>query len=144
MTIDNTVDSVSYNGYVLQVEGNMNDWKKEKTFKFSSCYNNNPGELIINGTDSDKSEHCLRGGMMLLCAAADQTSPWHNFGSDLDNWVDNANNSTICSDEGSGSFVYNGLENNVQIIEDLHNKGAKKIWVDNNVASLRGTPKNSA
>ena len=144
MTIDNTVDSVSYNGYLLQVEGDVEDWEIEKTFKFSSCYNNNPGELIINGTDHDKSNHCLNGGMMLLCTAQDQSSPWHNFASDLDNWVDNVNNSTLCSDEGSGSMVNIGLENKVKIIEDLHNKGAKKIWSDNKVASLRGTPKNSA
>ena len=141
MTLDNDVHSVSYNGKELQVEGVLDDWEEGKTFSFSSCDDNNPGELVINGTDWNENDHCLKGGMMLMCTAENSTSPWHNFGSNLENWVDNEDNSTLCSNEGSGSMVSSGLRDQVGIILDLHGKGAKKIWSHKNVTSLKGTPK---
>ena len=142
MTIDNIVDSVSYNGYLLHVEGDVKVWRNEKTFEFSSCNNNNPGELVINGTDLNKNEvndACLGGGMMLRCTAEDTKSPWHNFVSNVANWVDNEDNSTVCSNEDN--MVTYGLKTNTKIIVDLHEKGAKKIWTKYYESSLKGTPK---
>ena len=142
MTIDDTVDSVSYNGYELQVEGDVKDWQVEKTFEFSSCYNHNLGALLINGTDWNKNKPngtCFGSGMMLRCTAEDTKSPWHNFTSNVDNWVDNEDNSTLCSNEDN--MVTYGLKTNTKIIVDLHEKGAKKIWTTKYESSLRGTPK---
>ena len=110
-------------------------------FSFESFSDSSPGELEIKGTDLQPSNHCFWAGLLLHCTASRTTSPWHNFGSNLENWVDNEDNSTLCSNEGSGSMVSSGLRDQVGIILDLHGKGAKKIWSHKNVTSLKGTPK---
>ena len=135
MTVDNIVDSVSYNNKTLWVHGVLDNWTIKKTFQFSSCDKSNPGELIINGTDLNENDHCTWGGMMLHCTAFDETSPWHNFTSNVKNWVNNEDpDSTLCSnDEGMVKFG--------KVPQGLKNEGAIKIWTNKKKASLKGKPK---
>ena len=51
-TIDNNVDSASYNQRPLIIStDDLNNWGKEKTVSFESCYDGSPGTLSINGFD---------------------------------------------------------------------------------------------
>ena len=62
----------------------------EKTITFLSCDHNDPGQLIIQGSDNQDEDHCKNGGLVLHCTASDENSPWHNFKSDAEHWrVDN-------------------------------------------------------
>ena len=51
LTIDNVIDSVTYNGIPLEVTGNTRMHTSENSFTFVSCYKSNPGVLTISGTD---------------------------------------------------------------------------------------------
>ena len=139
MTIDDIVDSVSYNGDVLDVQGVLDNWRMEKTFNFITCDNNNPGDLVINGTDSNPNNWCSNGGMILMCTANDTTSPWHEFASNDKDWVNNVDNSTLCTNEDG--FIPAARRQNIGFIVDMVNNGASKIWADSRTVSLRGTPK---
>ena len=121
----------------LQVDGVLDNWQKRKTFNFSSCDKNNPGELIINGTDFNHKDHCTWGGMMLHCAAFDETSPWHKFTSNVKNWVNNEDSySTLALCSNDKGMVQVG-----KVPQELQEKGAKKIWTYKKKASLRGSPR---
>merc|ERR1712107_885251 len=139
MTIDNIVDSVSYNGDVLEVQGVLDNWEMEKTFQFITYDNNNPGDLVINGTDWNANNWCSNGGMMLMCHASDTTSPWHGFASNDKEWVNNVDNSTLCTNEDG--FIPAALQKNIAFIDGLFKNGANKVWADSPTVSLRGTPK---
>ena len=110
----------------------------EKTFKFASCDNANPGELVINGTDSNSNNWCSNGGLILMCTARNSTSPWHEFKSDTENWVNNEDNSTPCTNEDG--FIPAAMNQNIGFIVDMFNNGASKIWADSKMVSLKGSP----
>ena len=137
MTADNVVDSVSFNGILLAVNGTLNDWKIEKTFTFNSCDQSNPGSLVINATDLSGSNHCSAGGLIMLCIANDTSSPWHNFFTDDTNWINNEDNSTPCSLQNG--FLPAAVKR-MPIVADMVNVGAKKIWAESKTVSLKGTP----
>ena len=54
-TIDNVVDSATYEGITLAITGNENlaSWEKEKLVTFESCFDSSPGTLVIKGSDND-------------------------------------------------------------------------------------------
>ena len=54
-TIDNVVDSATYEGITLAITGdeNLAAWEKEKSVTFESCYDSSPGTLVIKGSDYD-------------------------------------------------------------------------------------------
>ena len=132
------VDSVSINGVLLTVDGELDNWEVEKTFTFSACDNSNPGSLVINGTDSNGNQHCKNGGMIMMCTADDTTSPWHNFFTDDTNWVNNVDDSTPCTEQTG--FIPAASNKGITFITDMVDAGAKKIWVESQSVSLKGTP----
>ena len=52
-TIDNVVDSVTYDGITLAVtsEEGLDNWTIEKSVTFESCFDSRPGTLVIKGSD---------------------------------------------------------------------------------------------
>ena len=54
-TIDNVVDSATYDGITLAITGdeNLANWVEEKSVTFESCYDSSPGTLVIKGSDND-------------------------------------------------------------------------------------------
>ena len=82
------VEEVKYNEVTLTVDGQLNDWMKENTISFESCDPKDPGILSIKGRDYNTNNNCEMGGLLLHCWASDTTSPWHNFKSGVDRWLD--------------------------------------------------------
>ena len=54
-TVDNVVDSATYNGITLAITGdeNLADWSIKKSVTFESCDDSSPGTLVIKGSDSE-------------------------------------------------------------------------------------------
>ena len=53
-TVDNRVDSATYNENTLTIAGgNLGAWSEEKTVTFESCDDSNPGTLMIKGYNVD-------------------------------------------------------------------------------------------
>ena len=54
-TIDNVVDSATYDGITLAITGdeNLANWVEEKSVTFESCYDSSPGTLVIKGSDNE-------------------------------------------------------------------------------------------
>ena len=54
-TIDNVVDSATYDGITLAITGdeNLANWVEVKSVTFDSCYDSSPGTLVIKGSDND-------------------------------------------------------------------------------------------
>ena len=135
LTIDNVIDSVTYNGIRLEVTGNTRTHTSENSFTFESCYKSNPGVLTISGTDSNNEKFCYWGGLILHCIADDDISnPWHNFVSDQDRWKV-SDGSIPCADETS--WLMNRTE---PFIVDMYNAGAKSIWANAKQVTLIGKP----
>ena len=136
-TIDNTVNSVTHDGVALTIDGQLDNLTKVKTVQFN-CTSENPGSLVISGSDDDTfddpSRHCTFAGLILHCIAFDQSNPWHNFVSDDTNWVDE-NNLTPCAST-TGGFLDSGLS----FVNDMLGNGAKKIWATRKDVTLTGTP----
>ena len=52
-TIDNVVDSATYNGDALTITSDgLSNWPKEKLVTFESCDDSSPGTLLIKGSDN--------------------------------------------------------------------------------------------
>ena len=137
--VDSQVTGVYHSGQQLVIDGPKGDVSMAKTVNFTSCDRMNPGSLTIHGTHdgSGDNSNCIEGGLLLHCSANDLQSPWNNFVSDSDNWVDAEDDSTAaCQDEGTTGF----LGSTSSDIDDLVGKGAKKIWIDKVYVSLKGTP----
>ena len=137
MTIDDVVDSVEYNGEELEISGQLTAWKTEKTFAFTSCDAWSPGTLVINGTDNQDEDHCVKGGLILTCTANDVLSPWHYFKTDMKNWENNEDPTDgICKEES----LFKLYSKDVKFITDMIDSGAKKIWARSKHVSLKGMP----
>ena len=135
MTIDDKVLGAHYNKYYgLPITGNLNNWPEEKTTSFYSCDVTNPGKLSITGFDNNFGEHCTWGGLLLHCTASDQTSPWHNFKTDTDQWKDENGNEPCSNNEG---MIHQGMPEFMQKMSQL---GAKKIWANRQKVTLIGSP----
>ena len=123
-----------YNDEVtLTVDGQLNDWMKEKTISFESCDPKDPGILSIKGRDYNTNNNCEMGGLLLHCKASDTTSPWHNFKSGVDHWLDE-NGDVPCQNDllfPSSSYGF---------IVALNSLGAKKIWAPRQNVVLTGSP----
>ena len=88
--VDDITTKAQYNDVNLEIKGYLSIWNMEKTITFLSCDHNDPGQLIIQGSDNQDEDHCKNGGLVLHCTASDENSPWHNFKSDAEHWrVDN-------------------------------------------------------
>ena len=133
LTVDDHVVEVLYNKEKLKVEGQLDNWQKEKTIRFESCDRRNPGQLIIKGEDRNQEQHCIWGGLMLHCTASDANSPWHNFKSELEHWKDE-NGQKPCQNDG-GIYSHNN-----PVSEKFRKNGAKKIWAPRKKVTLTGTP----
>ena len=135
--VDSQVTGVYHSGQQLAIVGPKDDVSMAKTVNFTSCDRLNPGELTIHGSHDGSGDNCVDGGLLLHCSANDPQSPWNNFVSDSDNWVDGEDDSTAaCQDNGTSGF----LGSTSSDIDDLVEKGAKKIWVDKVDVQLKGTP----
>ena len=126
LTVDNVMS--------LAVQGQLNNWQKEKTISFESCDNKDPGKLTIKGKDYDSGkDNCIWGGLLLHCKASDTTSPWNNFKSGVDHWLDENGDVPCQNDKGFSNF-------NIPFIVTLKNLGAKKIWAPRQNVILTGSP----
>ena len=109
---------------------------------FTSCDRLNPGTITVTGFhDSTSGSNCIEGGFIMHCSAQDTQSPWHNFITNDELWVDSADNSTPCQDDGTSGFL--GSVTSGSFIETLQDNGAKKIWADKTSVTLVGTPGNN-
>ena len=79
LTIDNRIDSVSYNGLEMAVTGPLTD-------SCDQSHRYEPGVLTIEGWDYQTENDCLYGGLLLHCIANDISNPWHNFVTDQTHW----------------------------------------------------------
>ena len=91
----------------------------------------------ILGTDYNGNNHCYWAGLLLRCTASKSSSPWHNFISDKTHWkVENG--ATPCQNDKLFPVVGNGIP----FISALNSFGAKKIWNNKKIATMRGSPGN--
>ena len=133
LTVDDVVEEIKYNGVTLAVQGQLNDVRKEKTISFESCDNKKPGKLSIKGRDNNRNNNCYHGGLLLHCEASDKTSPWHNFKSGVDHWLDE-NGAVPCQN----SWISHADRN--PFIAVLRKLGAKGIWAPRQNVVLTGSP----
>ena len=134
-TVDNVVQEVKYNGVALAVDGQLNDWRKENTISFESCDAKDPGKLSIKGRDYNSNNNCYWGGLLLHCKASDTTSPWHNFKSGVDRWLDE-NDDEPCQND----LLFPSVHWAPEFIRVLNSLGAKKIWAPRQNVVLTGYP----
>ena len=135
LTIDNRIDSVSYNGLKLSVTGTLDNYKKENSFHFYSCHRYRPGVLIIKGSDTKNSErYCYYAGLLLHCIANDVSNPWHNFVTDQTHWKV-SDGSTPCTDD-NGWIV----RQTWAFVKKMKDAGAIQIWSNTKSTTLIGTP----
>ena len=96
-----------------------------------------PNINIILGTDWNGNNHCYWAGLLLRCTASRASSPWHNFISDKNHWTVE-NGETLCQNDKlfpvSGAWI--------PFISALNSFGAKKIWNNKKIATMRGSPGN--
>ena len=137
LTIDNVIESVLYNGEVLEVSGPLSTWEVANSFGFKSCDRQNPGSLIINGSDYESGNNCYSGGFIMHCTASDPLSPWNNFVSDRTHWRVNGD-LPFCS-KGAGWLAQGGRES-YPSVEYFYGKGAEEIWINAKEASFIGSP----
>ena len=72
---------------------------------------------------------------MLMCTASSTSSPWHNFVSDTDHWVDGSG-ATPCVNTG-GIFP---LASQKAFMASMVSNGAKKIFTSTTDAVFKGSP----
>ena len=137
VTIDDEVVEVLYNEEKLEVKGDKGDWSKPKTFSFESCFSNaeDIGVLKILGRNSDETNHCETGGMILICKAEDDFNPWHNFVSDDVNW--HVEGESICLDNSRDKGF---LKPDTKFIIEALADGANKIWAPRREIAFIGSP----
>ena len=90
------------------------------------------GKLILGTNSENDDHHCNNAGLGLRCTASRSSSPWHNFISDIDHWKIE-NDTTPCQGGFSG-------RDEIPFIAALKSFGAKKIWNNEKIATLRGSP----
>ena len=63
-TLDNVVDSATYDGNRLTITGDayLDDSTKVKSVTFESCYDSSPGTLYIKGSNADGT------GCLFVCS----------------------------------------------------------------------------
>ena len=131
--MDDVTEEVLYNDVKLTMRGQLDQWDSKKITTFQSCDNNNPGQLILRGSDNQDDDHCKRGGLVLHCTASDETSPWHNFKSDTEHWrVDNGD---VPCERNIGPWSMR-----LPLFQKLNELGAKKIWAPKKEVTLIGSP----
>lgn len=147
-TMDNVVNGHYYNDRPLPSEvytGVRGDWTKEKTFWFVESNYDNYGELKFVGQNwgPEGMSHCVWAGLLLHCEAKCvhtgepiETSPWHNFRSNMVNWH-SEDGRELCTNDG-GMIVVGA---NTEVIQALTATGAVKIWAGEfENATLIGRP----
>ena len=150
-TVDNRVLFVKYNGNALPITGgSLSAWNQEKVFSFESCSDTSPGELEIKGLNFESFDQCKWGGLLLHCTASRSTSPWHNFVSDNTYWtVSSEGNAVPCQQVGEFNKYYEpycfpsgtcSAANMFNFISSLNTAGAKKIWGQKKMVTLKGSP----
>ena len=72
---------------------------------------------------------------MLMCTASSTSSPWHNFVSDTDHWVDGTG-STPCVNTGG---IY-PLASGKPFMASMVSNGAKNIFTSTTDAVFKGSP----
>ena len=80
-------------------------------------------------------DNCNTGGFMLMCTASRTSSPWHNFVSDTDHWVDGTG-ATPCLNNG-GIYPH---ASKYAFMASMELNGAKNIFTPMPDAVFSGTP----
>ena len=113
---------------------NGEDWTQEKSVTFKQTHER--ASIWIHAEDFDSGgRDCVDGGLVVHCEATDTSSPWHNFGTNLQNWK-SEDGKELCSNQNA-RFI-KGAPN---WLKDILNKGAEHIWVDGSRhVKLLGTP----
>ena len=135
LTIDDRIDSVSYNGLELPVSGDLNNYGAENTFSFNSCVRYRPGQLTIKGFDATLGGNCVYGGLVLHCIANDISNPWHNFVTDQTHWKVSDGSTPCTHDHEWGPQT-------ADFFKKMIDAGAIKIWSNAQSVTLIGTPDN--
>jgi len=147
-TMDNVVNGLYYNDRPLPSSvftGVRGDWTKEKTFWFVESSLTNYGVLKFEGQNwgPEGMSHCVWSGLLLHCEAKCvetgepiETSPWHNFMSNMEDWS-SEDGRELCTNDG-GMLVVGA---NTDVIQALLSTGAIKIWAGEfENATLIGKP----
>ena len=127
LTIDNRIDSVSYNGLEMAVTGPLTD-------SCDQSHRYEPGVLTIEGWDYQTENDCLYGGLLLHCIANDISNPWHNFVTDQTHWKV-SDGSTPCTDDNG--WIVRRTDTYIKKMKDA---GAIQIWSNAQTVRLVGTP----
>ena len=80
-------------------------------------------------------DNCKTGGFMLMCTASCTSSPWHNFVSDTEHWVDGTG-STPCLNNG-GIYPH---ASKYAFMASMKSIGSKNIFTSTAEAVFSGTP----
>ena len=131
--MDDVTEEVLYNGVKLPIRGKLDQWNQKKIITFQSCDKNDPGKLVIKGSDNQEKDHCKNGGLVLHCTSSDETSPWHNFKSESEHWrIDNGD--LPCERNITPWSM------RFPLFQRLGELGAKKIWAPKKRVTLIGSP----
>ena len=85
MTIDNSIESVKYDGQELTTDsGNVDNWGSVKKYSFTDA--GTSAKLEIYGYEWANCNGCGCAGLGVHCVSDDSNSPWHNFVSDTTHW----------------------------------------------------------
>ena len=117
--------------------GDLTEWRIEKHVTFEACDREEPGKIIVMGRNAQKKDHCKLGGLIMHCVAH-QASPWNDFKTDAENWVDlSGNYLELCiNNEGIA-----GRDDTPYWLTLMIESGAVKIWTNTRDATLLGKPK---
>ena len=133
MTIDNTMDSVEYNGKKLHINGATNDWGKTKTVTFATVYK---GRLVVAGHDheSTNSGHCSSAGFVIKCSSPGPSgsSFWDGFNSGSKNILAQGSETSHGIDGHSTEFRWKKQKKPCTTTSGFHmnqiDSSLKKIW----------------
>ena len=128
MTVDNSVTHVRYGGVDLVVSGELDDWRRVKTFSFTPIRG---AKLEIGGYEHADCEGCECSGLLLECD--------NGLVSDLVNWKAVGGSSSVVApssgyqepcQSSSGFYMDQSFENAMTKIWTP--TGEKYVWFRTN------------
>merc|ERR1711871_299495 len=125
LTVDNTLDTVTYNGESLSIDGPKGNWNADKTVTFTMV--EDVGKLVVKGHDSESgnSGHCKTAGFAIQCSSSDDF--WGSFDSGSSH-IKAAGG----EDVNGGSFGdWSAPCTSTSGFSLPANKNAKKLWAPN-------------
>ena len=84
-------------------------------------------------------DNCNTGGFMLHCTASRTSSPWHNFVSDTERWVDGTTYGTVSTPCLNNGGIYH-IASQYASIATMISNFAQTIFTTSANATFMGTP----